>query len=206
MEEAKEGAALDHQAISALAREARQEPINCRDAARERDGVHGREGRPEASRLREQSEEAEARGSLKESRARGLRHRGGLGAALDQSADQSGARGGGGERLRQRGGEAIESRGERAEERSEAASLSPEANSESLTESEREEESREQSGADLLPWQRGEAIERVRERREGRGAERRGKHDQESRGARRSPVSVETIQRREPRTREGEPY
>lgn len=177
MEEAKERAALDHQAIGALSREARQEPINCCDAARERDGVHGREGRPEASLVRRRSEEAEARGSLEQSRAGGLRYRGGLSSALDQSADQSRARGGGGERLGQGGGEAIESRGERAEERSEAASLAPEANSESLTKSEREEESREQSRADLLPWQRAEAIERIRERREGRGAERRSEHD-----------------------------
>jgi hypothetical protein len=205
MKEAKERAALAHQAFSAFAREARQEPINSCETTRERSGIHGREGRPEASLVRTRSEEAEARGSLKQSRAGGLCYRGGLGSALDQSADQSRARGGGGERLRQRGGEAIESRGERAEERSETASLPPEANSKSLTESEREEESREQSGADLLPRQSAETVERVRERREGRGAERRSEHDQESRGARRSPVSRETIQRREPRARGGRP-
>lgn len=206
MKEAKEGAALAHQALGAFAREARQEALDSCETARERSGIHGREGRPEASLVRRRSEKAEARGSLEQSRAGGLRYRGGLGSALDQSIDQSRARGGGRERLRQRGGEAIESRGERAKERSETASLPPEANSESLTESEREEESREQSGADLLPWQRGEAIESVRERREGRGAERRSKHGERSRGARRSPVSPETIQRREPRAREGEPY
>jgi hypothetical protein len=70
----------------------------------------GRGGRPEAS-LERGSEDPEARGSLNESGAGGL-HQGGCGLpCIDQCIDQLSSRGGGGERLRKRGGQPVKSRG-----------------------------------------------------------------------------------------------
>jgi hypothetical protein len=63
--------------------------------------AENREGRPRGLLQSIASEEAEARGAAKESRAGGLRHRGGALACLDQSLDQQSARGGRGERLGQ---------------------------------------------------------------------------------------------------------
>ena len=128
------------------------------------------------------SEEPEARSSLNESGTGGLHQGGGGLPCIDQCIDQLSPRGGGGERLRERGGQPIESRGERSKEGSHAASLLPEARGESMTESQREEKSRESTRADRLPWERGESLGGIRQRREGRGAQRRGEHVEKSNG------------------------
>jgi hypothetical protein len=81
-------------------------------------GEHGRRGekrregrgRPQASPERG-SEEPEARGFLNESGAGGLHQGGGGLPCIDQCIDQLSPRGGGGERLRKRGGQPVKSRG-----------------------------------------------------------------------------------------------
>ena len=153
-------------------------------------------GRPRGLLESIASEEAEARGSLEQSRAGGLRQRRGALARLRQSLDQQSARRGRGQRLWQRSGEALEQRSDRAKKGSEAASLLPEARGESMAQSHREEQSLESLRGDPLPWERGYGLERVRERREGRRAKRRSQHGKtaKNRGDR-SPLP-ETIQSR----------
>jgi hypothetical protein len=109
---------------------------------------------------------------------------------LRQSLDQQNARGGRGERPWQRSGEALEPGGYRAEERSEAASLLPEARGESMAESHREQERLESPRGDRLPWERGERLDQIREGREGRRAERRSQHGKTAKERRRSLASA----------------
>jgi hypothetical protein len=109
-----------------------------RSAEHESQSREQREGRPRGLLQRIASDEAEARGAAKESRAGGLRQRGGALASLDQRGDQQSARGGRGERLWQSRGEALEPGGHRAKEGSETASSLPEASGESMAESHRE--------------------------------------------------------------------
>jgi hypothetical protein len=78
---------------------------------------------------------------------------------LRQSLDQQRARRGGGDGLGQSRGEALEPGGYRAEERSETASLLPEASGESMAESQREQERLESPRGDRLPWERGERLD-----------------------------------------------
>lgn len=157
----------------------------------------GRGGRPRGLPGRS-SEEAEARGSLEKRGAGGLRQRRGALAGLRQSLDQQRARGGLRERLWQRGGEALESRGQRSKERSEPASLLPEARGESMAESHREEESLKRARGDRLPWERRERLDRVRQRREGGSSLGGGsEHEKRSEGTEaRGAASIETIKRR----------
>jgi hypothetical protein len=139
-----------------------------------------RRGLPRGEARGRASEEAEARGAAKESGAGGLRQSGSLLSCLDQSLDQQSARGGRGERLWQSRGEALKRGGYRAEERSETASSLPEASGESMAESQREEERLESLRSDRLPWERGERLDQIRERREGgrgRASKRRGEHE-----------------------------
>jgi hypothetical protein len=139
-----------------------------------------RRGLPQGEARGRASEEAETRGAAKESRAGGLRQRGGALSCLCQRLDQQSARGGRGERLWQSRGEALEPGGYRAEERSETASSLPEASGESMAESQREEERLESLRSDRLPWERGERLDQIRERREGgrgRASERRREHE-----------------------------
>ena len=120
-----------------------------------------KEGRPRGLLQSIASEEAEARGSLEQSRAGGLRQRIGALASLSQSFDQQSARGGLRERLGQRSGEALEESSNRAKEGSEAAALLPEAKRESMAERHREEESLESNRGEALPRESGERGERL---------------------------------------------
>ena len=161
-------------------------------------------GRPEASPGRG-SEQPEARGLLNESGAGGL-HQGGCGLpCIDQRIDQQSPRGGGGERLRERGSQPIKGRGQGSKEGSHVASLLPEARGESMTESQREEKSRESTRADRLPWERGESLGGVRQRREGRGAQRRGEHVEKSDGAEARGLGLDRERREQRRGGQGRP-
>jgi hypothetical protein len=165
------------------------------------------ERRPRGLRESIASEEAEARGAAKESGAGGLRQSGSLLSCLDQRLDQQSARGGRGERLRQSRGEALKPGGYRAKERSETASSLPEANGESMAESQREEERLESLRGDRLPWERGERLDQIRERREGgrgRASERRREHEsQRTERRRRSPVTRDNKEKEEGSQRRG---
>jgi hypothetical protein len=139
-----------------------------------------RRGLPRGEARGGASEEAEARGAAKENGAGGLRQSGSLLSCVDQRLDQQSARGGRGERLWQSRGEALKPGGYRAKEGSETASSLPEASSESMAESQREEEHLESLRGDRLPWERGERLDQIRERRKGgrgRASERRGEHE-----------------------------
>jgi hypothetical protein len=158
-----------------------------------------RGGRPRGLPRGRASEEAEASGSLEQSRAGGLRQRRGALASLSQSLDQQSARRGLRERLGQRSGEALEESSNRAKEGSEAASLLPEARGESMAESQREQESLERARGDRLPWQRRERLDRVRQRREGGGSRGgRSEHEKRSEGteARRSGLDRDNKEKR----------
>lgn len=127
---------------------------------------------------------------------------------MSQSLDQQSARGGRGERLWQRSGEALEQSSNRAKEGSEAASLLPEARGQSMAESHREEESLKGARGDRLPWERRERLDRVRQRREGGSSLRGGsQHEKRSEGTEaRAAASIETIKRRGEEARASPPH
>jgi hypothetical protein len=143
-------------------------------------------GRREArASLGRSAKEAELLSLLEKSRAGGLLEQSGNLPLLCQSLDQKRARSRRGERLRERRGQSLESRSQRAKQRSERASLLPEARGESLGQGEGEEKEGEELLPDLLPWERAKEGERLRDGREGGslGEAKRREHEKGSEGA-----------------------
>ena len=148
-----------------------------------------KERREARASLERSAKEAELLSLLEKNRARGLLEQSGSLSLLCQSLDQKRARSRSRERLRERGGQSLKSRSQRAKQGSERASLLPEPRGESLSQSEGEEKEGEKLLPDLLPWERAKEGERLREGREG-GSLRKAKRRREHRMKSEEPASI----------------